>query len=159
MPEAIPRPWTTRALFWMAALAGLGLLLVTAHPWFVDQPRLPVFGLALRPWALGLAGLGAAYAGAGLLALLRGTPPVTGGGFRLCRHPMILGELLLYAAWCALLGSAALALSIPPLALALDRLVAAREEAQLLDTFPEQYGAYMAKVGRWLPFTWPRAKS
>lgn len=161
MHAPLPKPWTSRSVFWMAALFGLLLFMLTAHPKFVAQPLLPAYGIALRPWALTLAVIGALYAGAGLFQLLRydGSGPVTSGVFLLCRHPMLLGEWLLYAAWCGLFGSVALALSLIPLSLSLDRLVAAREEAVVLDAFPEAYGAYMARVGRWLPFAWPRGKS
>lgn len=158
--RAIKGPWRARTAFGLAAAFGLALLTLFSQLGPSAQAWLPNFGVRLRPEAGLVAALGLCFAGGSLLQLLRfdGQAPITGGLFRWARHPMYLGQVLLYLAWGLMLGTSAMLLSTLPLLWMLNRFVLPAEEAELHAVFGEAYGAYAARVGRWLPWTWTRAK-
>lgn len=127
--------------------------------------RLWPLGLGLPDvprWTAGSALLAAAAAlvGWGLLTFLRWrtTPEPNGvascllvsGPFRFTRNPLYLALSAALAAFGLLLDSTWLLLLTPLLALLLDRLVIAREEARLRAQFGDAYLAYTRRVRRWL---------
>lgn len=76
---------------------------------------------------------------------------VTHGVFGLTRNPIYLGMVLLMAALAIWFASPGIALMIPVAALILHYGVILREERYLITLFGDEYRAYMARVGRWLP--------
>jgi protein-S-isoprenylcysteine O-methyltransferase Ste14 len=104
------------------------------------------------------AGVALVVAGAGTFRRARtgihprtpATSIVTTGPYRLTRNPMYVG-MTLVTLGVALLANTAWILATLPIVLALlVRLVIRREEAYLRRTFPAEYGAYAARVRRWL---------
>lgn len=75
---------------------------------------------------------------------------VTSGAFRISRHPMYLGfVLLLFGLW-VFLGTATPLLPVLVLPLLLQRIFVPFEEKMMLDTFGEEYRTYMGRVRQWL---------
>jgi protein-S-isoprenylcysteine O-methyltransferase Ste14 len=80
----------------------------------------------------------------------RASSVVTGGVYRVSRNPMYLGLALLLIAWAVYLG-AAWPLAGPVVYVAvITRLQIVPEERVLRAMFGEAYGAYAARVRRWL---------
>ncbi len=120
----------------------------------------------LLPWPVGFAswtlGLAAGLAGLGLIGAafaqlhwdLLPTRPTqalrTAGVLGFTRNPIYLGFVLLAAAAALATGNAWLWLATPLVALALDRVIIAREERYLAARFPVEYPAYRSRVRRWL---------
>jgi protein-S-isoprenylcysteine O-methyltransferase Ste14 len=75
---------------------------------------------------------------------------VTEGAFRVSRHPMYLGMILITAGIAALLGSLTPWFILPLLAVLLDAGFIKIEESMLEETFGEAYKAYKQHVRRWL---------
>ncbi len=143
------------------------------------QPPLFFFGCLLVGWGMGFLhplamGLSLAIrVGMSLLLLLlavgcggwglhtfrrSGTTPdpngtasalLTSGPFRFSRNPLYLALSATLASLALLLDSAWVLGMVPVLVLLLDRLVIAREEAQLRNLFGDDYAAYMERVRRW----------
>ncbi len=145
---------------WLALQVVLLALLAAAGAWGSRWPPAVAPWRQLLGWPAG--GLGLLLAGAAFLGLGRQTTPlpkpVEGGtlrergAYRLCRHPMYGGVLLLVAAWALLTSPLALlpaAAAVPFLAAKLSR-----EEAWLLERYPG-YAGYRRRV-RWrlVPFVW-----
>jgi protein-S-isoprenylcysteine O-methyltransferase Ste14 len=75
---------------------------------------------------------------------------VTSGPYRFTRNPMYLG-MVLFLVGASLMFSIEWGLLLtPPLWLAYDRLVVAREEAYLSRKFGEPYRAYLGRTRRWI---------
>jgi protein-S-isoprenylcysteine O-methyltransferase Ste14 len=76
------------------------------------------------------------------------------GLYATIRHPLYTGLIVLWAAPPLLLGSPLgfLFLTVPIIVLVLRRIP--REEALLLETFGEEYRAYMADTKRLIPGVW-----
>ena len=132
-------------------LAGLvaGFVLVRLLPWPVGFASWPL-GLAAGLAGLGLIGAAFAQLHWDLLPT-RPTPALrTGGVLRVTRNPIYLGFVLLAAAAALATGNAWAWLATPLVALALDRVIIAREERYLAARFPAEYPAYRARVRRWL---------
>ena len=137
---------------------------IAAAMWAVASwpPLLPM-AVELRPpvaWAL--AGVGAAFDLAGLIAFRRSRTTinplrpqkasalVTGGVYRITRNPMYVGLAILLGAWAVHLGSA-WDLAGPLLfVLYIDRFQIAPEERALEQLFGDEFTAYAARVRRWL---------
>lgn len=75
---------------------------------------------------------------------------VTEGAFRLSRHPMYLGMILMIAGIAFLLGSVTPWLIVVMLAILLNTRFIKIEESMLETTFGEAYGAYKKRVRMWL---------
>ncbi|MEO8561540.1 MAG: isoprenylcysteine carboxylmethyltransferase family protein [bacterium] len=75
---------------------------------------------------------------------------VTNGPYRITRNPMYVSLVALYLAVTLVLNSWWPVALLPLVIVALDRAVIAREERYLAKAFPEAYGAYCARVRRWL---------
>ena len=75
---------------------------------------------------------------------------VTDGPYRFTRNPMYLGMACLYIGIMFAFGLLWGLLWLPLVVLAVDRLVIAREEPYLEQTFGEEYRGYKARVRRWL---------
>jgi len=74
---------------------------------------------------------------------------VTEGVFRVSRHPMYLGMILIIAGIAVLLGSLTPWFILPLLAVLLDARFIKIEESMLEATFGEAYRAYKKQVRRW----------
>ncbi|QQR73456.1 MAG: isoprenylcysteine carboxylmethyltransferase family protein [Holophagales bacterium] len=131
-----------------------------------------LFGRWLVPGSLGLGTLGSQIAGGTcfLLAVViggwafhalhaAGTPPDFGeevvalavvGPYRWSRNPLYVALSLTLAGTACLLDSVAVALAVPALVVALDRMVIQREERFLAQRFGSVYVAYAGAVRRWL---------
>jgi len=146
------RPLTPPVYLFVAMLAMLVL------DWLA-----PVIELLPWPWRpLGLApiALGAGLDLAAMIAMRRhgtttdpaGTPKalVTGGAYRLSRHPMYLGLVLILIGIAVLLGSLTPFGVAALFAVLVDRLFARPEEVRLERIFGEQWRRYRGKVRRWL---------
>jgi protein-S-isoprenylcysteine O-methyltransferase Ste14 len=75
---------------------------------------------------------------------------VSEGVFRVSRHPMYLGMILIIAGIAVLLGSLTPWLILPLLAVLLDAKFIRFEESTLEATFGEAYRAYRKQVRRWI---------
>jgi protein-S-isoprenylcysteine O-methyltransferase Ste14 len=78
------------------------------------------------------------------------TALLTSGPFRMSRNPLYLTLISLLTGFGLALDSGWVLLMVPLLALLLDRLVIAREEARLAAQFGEPYRVYLRRVRRWL---------
>jgi protein-S-isoprenylcysteine O-methyltransferase Ste14 len=98
-------------------------------------------GLALRSWAAG--------------TLRKGQALTTWGPYRLCRHPLYLGSLLLMAGFCLLIPNyISLVVVLGPVCL-IYALTMRREEGRLLSRYGPAWAAYADSVPRLLPVRWP----
>jgi protein-S-isoprenylcysteine O-methyltransferase Ste14 len=75
---------------------------------------------------------------------------VTEGVFRVSRHPMYLGMILIVAGIAVLLGSLTPWFILPPLAILLDARFIRIEESMLEETFGEAYRRYKKQARRWI---------
>lgn len=75
---------------------------------------------------------------------------VTSGSYRYTRNPMYVSLVALYIGLAAFANSWWPIVLLPLVVLAIDRGVIAREERYLDAAFPAEYGAYRARVRRWL---------
>ena len=75
---------------------------------------------------------------------------VTEGVFRVSRHPMYLGMILIIAGVAVLLGSLTPWFILPPLAVLLDARFIRAEEFMLEATFGEAYRKYKRQARRWI---------
>lgn len=72
------------------------------------------------------------------------------GVFRISRHPMYLGMVLMLLGIAILLGSVAPWFVVPLLAVGFDRAFIRPEERVLDATFADEYRAYRRRVRRWI---------
>ena len=75
---------------------------------------------------------------------------VTTGPYRFTRNPMYVSLVALYVGVSAMLDSGWALVLLPLVVIAIDRRVIAREERYLASAFPAEYGAYAARVRRWI---------
>ena len=75
---------------------------------------------------------------------------VTTGVFRLSRHPMYLGFVLILVGAAALAGSASPYLVVAVFFAFMDTVFVRYEEKKLSRTFPSAWSAYKADVRRWI---------
>lgn len=75
---------------------------------------------------------------------------VTTGPYRFTRNPMYVSLIALYVGLTLLMNSWWPMIFLPIVVLLIDRVVIAREERYLRSAFPTEYGAYTARVRRWL---------
>jgi protein-S-isoprenylcysteine O-methyltransferase Ste14 len=128
-----------------------------------------VSGIALgflKPFTLGLSSLGASILGAaltflGLAVMLWATTTaghvkladdvqlITGGPYRLSRHPMYVAWAGTYVGLLLLLDSGWLLILIPVLVLWV-HWESGREEHRLIESFGAEYEKYQARVRRYL---------
>ena len=78
------------------------------------------------------------------------TKIVDSGPYRFSRNPMYLGMSLMLLGGSLLTNNFWMLLTLPLALLLLYRLVIKREEAYLLSAFPAEYGAYRARVRRFI---------
>lgn len=78
------------------------------------------------------------------------TTLITTGVFRISRHPMYLGFVLILLGVAALLGSLTPWLVIPIFAILIDRVFIQAEERMLAEQFGQSWLVYKAGVRRWL---------
>lgn len=137
----------------LCLLAGIGLEWLRPIPGTPWPAALRLgFGLPLLALSLGLAAWGLASLRAARTPFEPGHRPaalVVTGPFRFSRNPLYLAQLLLLAG----LGLAAFPWLLPLAvlqALLLDRVAIPREERVLAELFGEGFGAYRARVRRWI---------
>lgn len=119
---------------------------VTGLPWQLAGGAFILLGLGL----LVLANGSFTRAGTGVVPFRGVKRLVTGGVYRFTRNPMYLGMTLVLLG-CAVTVGAATSLVIPPLfALVMEFRFIRPEEALLRARFPQEYGAYCARVRRWI---------
>ena len=75
---------------------------------------------------------------------------VATGPYRFTRTPMYVGLTAAYAGIALLVNMLWPMVTLPAVLVALHYLVIAREERHLRQAFPDAYGAYAARVRRWL---------
>ena len=75
---------------------------------------------------------------------------ITGGVFRVSRHPMYLGMVLILLGIAVLLGSLTPYVVVFAFAFLMDIVFIRFEEAKLEETFGEAYLEYKKKVRRWI---------
>jgi protein-S-isoprenylcysteine O-methyltransferase Ste14 len=75
---------------------------------------------------------------------------VTSGPYRFTRNPMYIGMTCVYVGVSFLLDSWWAFGLLPVVMLIIDRQVIAREERYLASAFGAEYGAYRARVRRWI---------
>jgi protein-S-isoprenylcysteine O-methyltransferase Ste14 len=143
--------WLFRQRSWLPVPIALVLLLVRwgmlRHPVLpVVGPLLVLAGESLRWWAVGQIGV---------ISRTRTTrlgPLITSGPFALCRNPLYVGNLLIWAGftvWSGLLWMLPITLGLFVLYY---RSIIEWEEALLLGRYGDEYAQYAAATPRW----WPR---
>jgi protein-S-isoprenylcysteine O-methyltransferase Ste14 len=143
--------WLFRQRSWLPVPVALVLLLVpwgmVRHPLlFVAGPLLVIAGESLRWWAVGQIGV---------ISRTRSTrlgPLITTGPFALCRNPLYVGNLLLWAGftiWSGLLWMLPITLG---LFIVYYRSIIEWEEALLTERFGDAYRQYLRET----PSCWPR---
>jgi protein-S-isoprenylcysteine O-methyltransferase Ste14 len=143
--------WLFRQRSWLPVPIALVLLLVRwgmmRHPMLpVAGPLLVLAGEGLRWWAVGQIGV---------ISRTRTTrlgPLITSGPFALCRNPLYVGNLLLWAGftvWSGLLWMLPITLGV---FIVYYRSIIEWEEALLTERFGEGYMRYVVETPRW----WPR---
>jgi protein-S-isoprenylcysteine O-methyltransferase Ste14 len=75
---------------------------------------------------------------------------VTGGVYRISRHPMYLGFVLILIGLAVLLGSLTPFFVIPIFAVLMDRVFIVIEERMLAEKFGQEWVDYGTKVRRWV---------
>jgi protein-S-isoprenylcysteine O-methyltransferase Ste14 len=89
----------------------------------------------------------------------RGTPApidapkklVVRGLYRYSRNPMYVGVLTVILGWAVLFRSATVALFVLAVGAVFQTFVMLYEEPHLREAFGNEYEAYRARVGRWIP--------
>lgn len=143
--------WLFRQRSWLPVPIALVLLLVRwgmlRHPILpVAGPFLVLAGEGLRWWAVGQIGV---------ISRTRSTrlgPLITTGPFTLCRNPLYVGNLLIWAGftvWSGLLWMLPITLGI---FIVYYRSIIEWEEALLTERFGQAYTEYVSVTPRW----WPR---
>jgi len=135
------------------------LVAAMAIAWGLAQVWAPLGDrLIATGWALVLAGIGLAVWAAlafrrARTTIVPGEEPsalVETGPYRLSRNPIYLGDLMILAGWCLLLGSPLSLVVLIPLHQILLRRFVLPEEQLLAAHLGEPYDAYRARVRRWL---------
>ena len=142
-------------------LFGAGLAAGFFLKWLVPVRLVPPLverGACFAGYALSFLGL--VFGGWALVTFLkaRTTPHpnhpvnvlVTWGPYRVSRNPMYVGLSIGIAGIALVANTVWLLAVLPPVWLALHRLVIDREEAYLGRKFGEEYGAFRARTRRWL---------
>jgi protein-S-isoprenylcysteine O-methyltransferase Ste14 len=117
----------------------------------------PLAALSLLLLALGAAIYG--WCVWDFAAFGRGTPApidapkklVVRGLYRFTRNPMYVGVLLVIVGFAARFGSVDVLFYAACVAIAFNLFIRLYEEPHLTQVFGEEYVAYCARVGRWLP--------
>jgi uncharacterized membrane protein len=108
-----------------------------AAPFGVAAVLLIAAGLAVRSWASG--------------TLRKGKGLTTWGPYRLCRHPLYLGSILIVAGFCLLLPALVNIATMLALIVVLYGLTIVREERRLAIKFGDEWKSYTAATPRLLP--------
>ena len=104
------------------------------------------FGMVL--FAAGMATF--AKARTGIMLQQAATKVVASGPYRWSRNPQYVGFVAIYAGACLLMNTVWPLLLLPVVIVLTNRLVIAREERYMRQTFGDAYQAYSARVPRWL---------
>lgn len=126
-----------------------------------DVPAAGGARLALASLLFGLAAVMYLRSAWDFAAFGKGTPApidapkrlVTRGFFRYTRNPMYVAVLTVLAGWITLFGAAKLVAYAVVVFVFFSVFIRLYEEPRLAREFGDEYTAYMARVGRWLP--WP----
>lgn len=150
-------PFLKTALFTVVVPTSVAVLI----PLFIAGDRAPAGGLA-RVFAFPLLALGAVLylrSAWDFASFGRGTPAITDaprrlvtrGFYRFTRNPMYVAVLSAVAGWAILYGAPVLWAYGGALFVFFYLFIRFYEEPRLTREFGEEYTAYMARVGRWLP--------
>ncbi len=144
----IPPP----VFYLLGIVAGVAL----QRAWPLPRPPLAVAGplgwACVAGWALVALPAVIAFVRArtAILPIHPSSVLVTGGPYRFTRNPMYVGLALLQAAMGLLWRQSWVLIMLVPVLLMSERFVIVAEERYLLVRFGEEYGAYCARVRRWL---------
>lgn len=143
----------------------LAVVLIIAAAMWLASICTPFLSLAI-PWRLAfaasLAGVGIAFAAAGVLAFRRAsttvnptTPEATStvvasGIYRFSRNPMYVGMLFILAGWAIFLANMLPPLFLPAFVAYMNRFQIGPEERALSARFGSEYASYLRSVRRWL---------
>jgi protein-S-isoprenylcysteine O-methyltransferase Ste14 len=75
---------------------------------------------------------------------------ITSGIFKLSRHPMYLGMVLILSGIAILLGSLSPTIIIVIFAILMEYIFVRKEEQMLYEQFGSEWGAYRNKVRKWI---------
>ncbi len=75
---------------------------------------------------------------------------VTTGAYRVCRHPMYLGFVLILSGLATLMGSVTPFVLVLAFVVLIERTSIRVEEQMMAATFGEAWREYAARVGRWM---------
>jgi len=151
-----PRARDGRIIARTAGLVGTTMLLVVGafpNPVLVTPPefiRIVAAPLTLGAFTLGVCGL--LYLRRSLSIIPEARRLVTGGPYRLVRHPLYAAEILAAAAVVLARPGLWATLTLVPF-IGVQMLRARFEEGLLARAFPE-YGPYAARTRRLIPFVW-----
>ena len=143
----LPPTWFFAAIVMMVGLHFAFPRMRWLHwPWLLTglAPLIAGFALAI------LADRQFKEAGTTVIPFEESSELVTGGMFRISRHPMYLGMAMALVGVALLLGSVTPWAGVVLFAVAMDRLFIAREEAMMREQYGEAYGAYAKRVRRWI---------
>jgi protein-S-isoprenylcysteine O-methyltransferase Ste14 len=152
---------TTRGGWWVVGQVAIILMLVASSGWGSSWParlRLPAYLVSAALLSLGLSLLlgGAFQLGASLTPFPRPRARgrlITSGSYRLARHPMYGGGILIALGWSALFASA-LGIALTAVLTLFLELKSRREEAWLVERYAE-YDEYRRRIRRKLvPFVY-----
>jgi protein-S-isoprenylcysteine O-methyltransferase Ste14 len=152
---AVPRlsrmPWPP-VIFLAAALAGLQLGQLLPTPWWPDDWRVLVAGLAMIALGLGVDfwAMGCMMrARANILPNRAATALVTHGPFRWSRNPIYLGNTIMVSGFALAFANPWFIPCALAAAFAVGRLAIRREEAHLAAMFGAEWDTYAARTRRW----------
>jgi protein-S-isoprenylcysteine O-methyltransferase Ste14 len=80
----------------------------------------------------------------------RSSALVTNGAYRICRHPMYLGFVLILSGMAILTGSLSPFVVVPAFAVLVEVVFIREEERMMAAEFGDAWLAYKEKVRRWL---------
>ena len=151
--NTLKAPVPPPALFFLVLLVGVGidhfrpLAFLPAVLSIQLLSALPFFGAAVGIGVWAFATFRRCHTspefGAAVTALLQEGP------YRFSRNPLYVALILVLAGFAAALNNAWIAIGVPVLAVALDRLVVTREEQFLAVLFGPDYTSYQRRVRRW----------
>ena len=146
------KPIYPPVFFLVALLLMIGLHLLLPIRTFIAAPYRY---LGLVPLALGLAVVlhvdrTFRRAGTTIKPFERSSKLLVDGPYRISRNPIYLGLVVALAGVAVVCGSITPFMVVPAFAFLIDRRFIRAEEAQLEETFGQEYDAYKRRVRRWL---------
>lgn len=145
--EVLPPRWFVTALVSMVAFHfGLPIADVIEFPWTLLGLPLIIFGAILNI----IADRSFKRHYTTVKPFKESTALVTTGVFRLCRHPMYLGFVLILTGAAMLMGSLSPFFVVLVFAAMLEKVYIAVEEKMLAERFGEGWSIYVGRVRKWI---------